>query len=351
MKIIATGGSDSVSFSQFAEIENPGGDMFEEFEDLAIGDLVTTGNAGYNELVYADSSDYFYAYQYNGSAMVEVETYDTPTIFSTTFDRSEDDGNQIYGDRITCGDFSDESGSIKDSSGNYLGDYKDEIVFMDFNENRIYIFDPRITSGDKIVSQFDYGSEHGDNLSAGNLDGTLPGWEFVVHQNSGHIRIRRGDNSVVSTVSWTHQLGDQMAAGELNGDNRAEVLHLDHHSTVSDHVGKIRILDPESWDILAEYDPNVDINPWDSICTGDITGDGVDEIIWGSSKAATDGGDIYILRWDGSSGSSSFSVIGTINDVFYRGDRVIAGDLNADGIAEIVHGSNVDNKISVYTKQ
>ena len=349
MKIVATGGG-SVSFGAPLKIENPGGDPFEDFEDLAIGDLVETGGAGYNELVYADLSDFFYVYQYDGASMGEVATYDTDAIFSTVFDRSQDEGAQIYGDRITSGDFSGESGNIEDSSGNYLGDYKDEIVFMDIGANMIFIFDPRITSGDKIVSQFDYGSEHGDSISAGNLDGAFPAWEFVVHQNSAHIRIRRADNDVVSEVSWTHQLGDQMAVGELNGDNRSEVLILDHDK-ISDSVGEIYILDPETWGILATYTPNVDINPWDSICAADVTGDGVDEIIWGSSKAASGGGDIYILKWDGSDAISSFSVIGTINDVFYRGDRVIAGDLNADGVAEIVLGGGSDTTISIYMKE
>jgi hypothetical protein len=286
--------------------------------------------------------------------MKEVKTFDTMAVFGFPFDRAKDSNdNWIYGDRISSGDFYSRTTDTLNSDAQAQGDYLDEIIFMD-NTGDIYVIDPRSTSSDKIVSKIEgYSSNPGDCISAGNLDGTLPGWEFATALGyADEFEIRYPDNAQVSgDLPQTYGQGDQMAVGELDGDNRHEGVFLIHDKGGSDYLGEFRIYDINTGNVKATYHPSADIMPWDSIAAGDVNGDGIDEIIWGSYQQNNGDGDIYIIQWDGTEGSDGFTELGSITNIFYRGDRVIAGDLNADGIAEIAHGSHKDGKIIIYTRQ
>jgi hypothetical protein len=354
LKVVATGGSETLTFGQFASIATPSGDYFQEFEDLAIGDVVDTGGTGYLELIMADAGDILYVYQYDGAgSMTNPTTFDTRVIFGqgVGFDRFQENEEWMYGDRIACGDFADATGTIKDGSGNYLGDYKDEIILLDQNADRVRIFDPRSTSSDKVLSDFAYSTGPGDSLGTGNLDGSFPGWEFAVAHGDDNLRIRYGDNAIAEPDrGFFFDRGDQMAVGDLDQDNRAEVVYL-RHGTVSSYVGEILIIDAGTGSAVGTYSPPVDLEPWDSITVGDVNGDGIGEIIWGSGTP-TGGGDIRILSWDSVNGGVTQN--GIINGVYKRGDRIVAGDLNGDGVAEIAHGRNnttSDGTIVIYTMQ
>jgi hypothetical protein len=358
MKISATGGTGGLSFTAFASISPSGDAAFHEFEDIGIGDFVDTGGTGYLEVVHADASDYFYIYQYNDGTgvMDEVKTFDTGAAFGFTFDRAKDSSdNWIFGDRISTGDFYDRNNSTLNTEAGANGDYIDEIVYMDW-DNNIYVIDPRSTASDKIVSDLSgYASDPGDCLAAGNLDGVFPGWEFATAlRGASELEFRYPNNGEVRTdlsYSFSGTPGDQMAVGELDGDDRAELILLIHDLGGSQWLGEIRIVDIETGDAVATYTPSADIKPWDSIFAGDVNGDGIDEIIWGTLQEDSGDGDIYVISWDGSQGSGGFAEIGVITNVFYRGDIAVAGDLNADGVDEIVHGSRVDGKMYIYTTQ
>jgi hypothetical protein len=348
LKVTATCGTAGVSFAQLAAIDVPGGTGFVAGEDLAVGDLVETGGTAFLELLYADFHYHFYVYQYDPAtgAISEVKTFATETVFGSgvSFWGATYGNDEIHADRIACGDFYDRSTSALNTDESPAGDYKDEIIFMD-HPNNIYIADPRSTASNKVVSQFAYTTEMGDGLAVGNLGGGLLGREFAVAHRADYLRIRYPDNTLVQgDRTRDFEIGDQFTAGELDGDNQSELIYL-IHGTAFDPVGEIQIVDPDTSGDLATYGPSVDINPWDAIAAGDVNGDGVDEIIWG----AQDGGDVYVIAWDGTSGG--FSEIGTIANVFARYDRIVAGDINDDGIAEIIHGRTGDGKVIIYPTQ
>ena len=356
VKFFSTLDADTLTFSQFAAINLSGSTAFQQFEDLTMGDFVDSGGSGYLELLHSVAQDYFYLYQYNQTdgTMEEVKSFDTNAAFGFPFDRAKDSNdNWIYGDRISSGDFYHRDEEKLNVDGESSGDYLDEIIFMDYDDN-IYVIDPRSTASDKIVSEITgYGTNPGDCIGAGNLDGTFPGWEFATALNTAdEIEIRYPDNGpVTGDLPQRYIDGDQMTVGELNGDNQAEVIILKHDPLGENYLGEIQIYDISNGNVIAAYTPGVDIMYWDSIAAGDVNGDGIDEIIWGASQENDGNGDIYIIQWDGSEGSGGFTELGSITNVFYKGDRVIAGDLNADGIAEIAHGCHTSGNITVYTKQ
>jgi hypothetical protein len=156
--------------------------------------------------------------------MTNPKAFDTNVVLGTGFDRWWTGSDYIYGDRIACGDFADATGTVKDVDGNYLGDYKDEILLTDFQGDHLYIFDPRSTASNKVLQDHGYHTSEGHAVAAGNLDGAYPGWEFAVSHRDDYLRIRYGDNVIAHPDRFQAYdgSGDQMTVGDLDGDGTAE---------------------------------------------------------------------------------------------------------------------------------
>ena len=131
------------------------------------------------------------------------------------------------------------------------------------------------------------------------------------------------------TLHVEFEEGDGLAAGDVNGDGKAEIVHGDRS------------------DWLAVYSLNdrirrgsIDFEKWDEVAAGDVDGDGRDEIIHADRDDRID-----IYKLDG-----SIRRIKTFNLDFEGGDDLEAGDVNGDGRDEIIHADRGD-WIRVYSMQ
>ncbi len=167
--------------------------------------------------------------------------------------------------------------------------------------------------------------EEGDGLAAGDVDGD--GVAEIVHGD-------RDDRIAVYTLSSTlggftvdFEKWDELAAGDLNGDGRDEIVHADRDDEIHVYtvLGGFRMISSFTLDFEAGDDLEV----------GDVNGDGRDEIVH-----ADRGDRMRILDINGNE-LSNFRVD------FEDEDRICVGDVNGDGKDEIVHGDRGD-RVVVY---
>jgi len=93
------------------------------------------------------------------------------------------------------------------------------------------------------------------------------------------------------------------------------------------------------WPVVVETLATFSIYKWDGLTAGDIDGDGLDEIIHGEKKKDK----IFIYDALG----RKMKEIDVLNG-FGGGDGLTAGDFDGDGKDEIIHGDYEDNKIKIW---
>ncbi len=115
--------------------------------------------------------------------------------------------------------------------------------------------------------------------------------------------------------------GDGLAAGDVNGDGKAEIVHGDRDDFLSIYT----------LDRIAKRD-SLDFEKWDEIAVGDVNGDGIEEVIHGDR-------DDHVAVYAPFGSHSRLSIF---NLDFESGDDLEAGDVNGDGRDEIIHADRDD---------
>lgn len=158
-----------------------------------------------------------------------------------------------------------------------------------------------------------------DGLAAGDLDGD--GMAEIVHADRGDLLQIFNIGGLQSSEQMDFEEGDRIATGDVDGDGSMDVIHADRGDEVSIHF------QPPVGVVSSFY---LDFEEGDDIAAGDVNGDGVDEIVH------ADRGDL--IRVLGASGNQ----IASFQLNFEEGDRIAVGDVNGDGKDEIVHGDRGD---------
>ncbi|MEW6109622.1 MAG: FG-GAP-like repeat-containing protein [Nitrospirota bacterium] len=188
------------------------------------------------------------------------------------------------------------------------------------------------------------GTKFGAGIAAADLDGDGKA-EIIVGAGIGkgnypEVRVFAYDGiKIIDTgiyfISDTGRYGVYVAAGDIDGDGKAEIITGPGpddrtifpvrvwKADASSGTGKWRVLEKLNFTAFRG-------NKGVVVTTGDLNGDGADEIITGEST----GSEIKVFRGDGTPYGVEFT--GTTK---HRGMSIAAGDTNTDGIAEIIVGA------------
>lgn len=135
----------------------------------------------------------------------------------------------------------------------------------------------------------------------------------------------------LSSFPIDFERGDGLATGDVDGNGRDEIIHGDRGNRI--RVYSTNGVYSTDGKILWEF--RVNFLEHDGLAVGDVNGDGRDEIIHGSRE---DKIDTYVANGNR---LDSFGLD------FERGDGLTTGDVNGDGKDEIIHGDRGDI-ITIY---
>jgi len=183
-------------------------------------------------------------------------------------------------------------------------------------------------------------SAQGDALAVGHFGNTNR--EFIALALNEKDQIRLYDAVTGEIIRTFHvdniQSGEMICAGDINGDGTDEIIYGDRDNW-------IRVFNSRDGTLVMEFnrfrvgsrDEGFDYQEYDGLAAGDVDGDGVDEILYGSRD-----GD-YIAIIEPADRTTRKIDVGD----FQKGEGIAAGDLDGDGTEEIVYGDR-DDWITFY---
>lgn len=216
------------------------------------------------------------------------------------------------------------------------GDGKAEIIQGDRSTDKIYIY---TMTGDEL-GKHDVNFEEGDDLACGDVDGDGKE-EIIFADRNNWIKVFDGNFNVLGKFKVDDfEIGDSIGAGDFDGDGKAEIVHADYDEDT------VRIYDT-SGNVMGSFSTEdyFNLKDRDELATGDVNLDGLDEIVIASRDNPTVGIHIFSLSKNG--GQYKASEIAKFTVPFKKGDRIAVGDVNTDGVDEILWASQ-DGYVRAY---
>jgi len=232
-----------------------------------------------------------------------------------------------------------------------LGDRGDKIWYFEMDGSH-----PSI--GGVATSYHNRNYEDFDSIAAGDVDGD--GVDEVVMGDASdddiHIYDVHSGSGDISSSEIRHfdvdfERYDDLAVGDINGDGRADIILGD----ASDPSGKsIRVFDLNGNEI-AYFEVDGGFERYDRVASGDVDGDGIDEVILGDASDDY----IHIFKYDAGLSNklreiNDFPAAGddpTNEGHYSREDEVACGDVDGDGVEEILFGDGDRfHRIFIYTQ-
>jgi len=229
------------------------------------------------------------------------------------------------------------------------------------NPSRIRVFLPEQDT-DWIYAYMAFENiRHGTVLGSGDLDGN-GGDELLAgpgpNQNNGpHVRGFEAHGTPMPRLSFlaygTHQYGVNVTAGDLDADGRDEIITGPGPGPVFgphvrgwnyDEKGPVTAMPGVSF--FAYSAPKWGVN----VAAGDIDGDGYDEIVTGAGPGPIYGA--HVRGWDVDGGAPA--AIPQVSFFAYNtarmGVRVSCGDIDGDGMDEIVTAPGPSNHFGAHIR-
>jgi sugar lactone lactonase YvrE len=202
-----------------------------------------------------------------------------------------------------------------------------------------------------------HGYNYGVNVAAGDIDKdgvdeiiTAPGGSA---ENPAEIKIFDKDGNQLTNLNITayqYKYGANVAAGDFNGDGYYEVVAGVGAGAGNPANVKVFVYDPTGQQMV---DSGIDLLAYDTgygvrVTAGDINGDGIDEIISVPGYGGTNEGIVKVWDVDTSLGVGQWSVSKsqeyTVSSRYRYSVSVASNDIDGDGYAEVVTGAGSHSK-------
>ena len=220
--------------------------FYDKADELAAGDVLV--GDGTDEIVLAnESGDYIVIMDGSGALL---------SWFSCSIEE---------GDALAVGDVD--------------GDGTDEIVFGDCSSDQIHIYE---VSGLEVAS-FAQTFSPDDRLAVGDVTPEA-GEEIVMADQDDHIYVFDGDGNELKDFVWAFGVHDALTVGDVNGDNVDEVvLRTETAINESEQITATFSSYLAAGATLSQTHSfeRTKVREGDALATGDVNGDGTDEILIG----------------------------------------------------------------------
>jgi len=224
-----------------------------------------------------------------------------------------------------------------------------------FNANGTMLASFTPFSGSKYTTSKDrklYGVS-GVNTAVGDIDGD--GKADIVaglaagSSNPAEVAAYRADGTLIEGsdfIALSTMYGATLAAADFDGDGKAEIVA--GAGAGSRNPATVRVFSYDSGTII---DTGVNFNAFTvkggvNLAVGDIDGDGIPELITAAGANSYASPEVRVWKIDTSGGQGHWSILDTgIHIVAFSGRygaSVTTGDLNGDGISEIIAASGPD---------
>ena len=209
-----------------------------------------------------------------------------------------------------------------------------EIIYLDTTDNKIKIF--KYDEDSKTfynLTEYNRPVETYDCLESADLNNS--GTDEIILADASDDKIHNYDISsggLLDIANYDKDIEryDDIAVGDVNGDGVKEVI-LGDASVDSSSGHSIKIFNYSSGSEIAYIKVSGGYERYDRVAAGDVDGDGVDEIVFGDASSDN----IVIYKWN-ESAVGNFERVRQFNVDYSREDEIAVADVNGNGKAEII---------------
>jgi uncharacterized protein YkwD len=235
-------------------------------------------------------------------------------------------------------------GGVRVAVGDVTGDGAEDVIVTPGRGTTPYVKVYNGSTGQLTKSFLAYNPlfQGGVNVAVGDVNGDGAD-DIITGADAGggpHVQSFSGTTGAVLSSFFAYSSGFlggvRVAAGDVNGDGRAEIITSPGAGTTP----LVRVFDGLSRQVLQAF--NAYSTAWRGgvfIAAGDVDGDGRADIVTGAGS----GGGPHVRAFNGLTTAEIYGFYGSVSN-FVGGVKVAARDMDGDGRAEIIVGTGAGRR-------